>query len=81
MIYYYMQAIVQFHSMKIVEVNKIIRELWFLAYKGQDITSIGIVSGQEDGTRGNKGYNYRVVMSKGREQMDMRGCCNAGQRV
>lgn len=61
--------------------NKIIRELWLLTYKGEDITNIEIVSGQESGSKAAKSYNYRVVMTKGTTQLDMRGRCSAGQRV
>ena len=75
------QALLQFHSVKIKEINKIIRELWLLTYKGLDITSIEIQSGQEPGSKAAKSYNYRVVMTKGGAQMDMRGRCSAGQRV
>ena len=36
-------------------------------------------SGEERGTA--KSYNYRVVMVKGNNQLDMRGRCSTGQRV
>jgi len=65
----------------VAEVNKIIRELWLLTYKGEDINNIEIVSGQDPGSRAQKSYNYRVVMSKGNSELDMRGRCSAGQRV
>ena len=52
-----------------------------MTYKGEDITNIEIQSGQEVGSKAAKSYNYRVVMSKGGAQMDMRGRCSAGQRV
>jgi len=79
--FYFSQALLQFHGVKIKEINKIIRELWLLTYKGQDITNIEIQSGQEAGSKAAKSYNYRVVMSKGGAKMDMRGRCSAGQRV
>jgi DNA repair protein RAD50 len=66
---------------KIAEINKIIRELWLLTYKGEDITTIELVSGMEAGSKAKKSYNYRVVMTKGSSRMDMRGRCSAGQRV
>ena len=50
-------------------------------YKGEDITNIEIVSGQEAGSKAAKSYNYRVVMTKGNTDLDMRGRCSAGQRV
>lgn len=52
-----------------------------LTYKGEDISNIEIVSGQEAGSRAQKSYNYRVVMTKGGSELDMRGRCSAGQRV
>jgi hypothetical protein len=62
------KALQNFHTLKIREINKIIRELWQLIYKGQDIDSIEIESGQEEGataTKSSRSYNYRVVMRKG----------------
>jgi DNA repair protein RAD50 len=75
------KALQRFHSIKITEINTIIRDLWNLTYKGEDITNIEIISGQEAGSRSSRSYNYRVVMSKGGSKMDMRGRCSAGQRV
>lgn len=75
------KALLRFHGIKIEEINKIIRELWTLTYKGEDITNIELVSGQDGGSRAARSYNYRVVMSKGSTQLDMRGRCSAGQRV
>lgn len=54
-------------------------ELWLLTYKGEDITSIKLVSSQD--AKAAKSYNYRVVMTKGSTELDMRGRCSAGQRV
>ena len=72
------KALQNFHTLKIREINKIIRELWQLIYKGQDIDSIEIESGVDvDGGGGgaaaatttaaknSRSYNYRVVMRKG----------------
>ena len=73
------KALLRYHSLKIGDINKIIKELWSLTYKGADITNIKIVSGAD--TKASRSYNYRVVMSKGGTEMDMRGRCSAGQRV
>jgi DNA repair protein RAD50 len=75
------KALQRYHSIKIGEINGIIRDLWTLTYKGEDISNIQIVSGEESGSRATRSYNYRVVMFKGSAQMDMRGRCSAGQRV
>jgi len=79
------KALQNFHTLKIKEINKIIRELWQLIYKGQDIDNIELESGVESGAsasaKGSRSYNYRVVMRKGDTPLDMRGRCSAGQRV
>ena len=74
-------ALLRYHGMKISDINKIIRELWSLTYKGEDITNIQLVSGAEGAAKSARSYNYRVVMTKGTSELDMRGRCSAGQRV
>lgn len=77
-------ALQRFHTLRIADINKIIKDMWQLIYRGEDIDMIEIVSGAEDSTGGNKAsrsYNYRVVMKKGDVPLDMRGRCSAGQRV
>eukprot|EP01041_Mallomonas_annulata_P001590 gene1590-3071_t len=75
-------ALMNFHSIKIKEVNKIVKELWQAIYRGEDIDTIEIISG-EDGesssVNAKRSYNYRVVMRKGDAPLDMRGRCSAGQ--
>ena len=73
------QAIMKYHTLKMEEINRIIAELWRNAYQGTDVDTIRIAS-DSDG-RGNRTYNYRVVMSKQDTEMDMRGRCSAGQKV
>ncbi|KAI8023783.1 DNA repair protein RAD50 [Camellia lanceoleosa] len=41
------KALMRFHSMKMEEINKIIRELWQQTYRGQDIDNISIHSDSE----------------------------------
>lgn len=75
------KALQRYHSLKITDINAIIRDLWTLTYKGEDITNIEIVSGKGTGTS-TRSYNYRIMMSKGgSSKMEMRGRCSAGQRV
>ncbi|KAL8682978.1 MAG: hypothetical protein Q9186_001057 [Xanthomendoza sp. 1 TL-2023] len=74
------KAIMQFHSLKMEEINRIAEELWKKTYQGTDIDSILIRSDNETG-KGNRSYNYRVCMVKQDTEMDMRGRCSAGQRV
>ncbi|XP_066501906.1 DNA repair protein RAD50 [Hoplias malabaricus] len=78
------QTIMKFHSLKMEEINKIIRDLWRSTYRGQDIEYVEIRSDvDENATAGMKRrtYNYRVVMIKGDTALDMRGRCSAGQKV
>ncbi|EDO44239.1 predicted protein, partial [Nematostella vectensis] len=78
------RAIMKYHSIKMAEINKIIKEYWINTYKGNDIDTIEIRSEDEDGSGASKArrtYNYRVVMIKGDLALDMRGRCSAGQKV
>lgn len=87
------KALMKFHTMKMAEINKTIKELWQRVYRGRDIDYIAIRSDTEEGTDAGGGqqeevvsktlrsYNYRVVMACGDVEMDMRGRCSAGQRV
>ncbi|KAG0229404.1 DNA repair protein rad50 [Actinomortierella wolfii] len=73
-------AIVAYHTMKMEEINRLIKELWTSTYQGNDIDWIEIRSDQE-GLRANQTYNYRVVMIQQGNALDMRGRCSAGQKV
>ncbi|KAL4659760.1 DNA repair protein RAD50 [Arapaima gigas] len=78
------QTIMKFHSMKMEEINKIIRDLWRSTYRGQDIECIEIRSDVDENASAGvrrRTYNYRVVMVKGDTALDMRGRCSAGQKV
>lgn len=74
------KAVMQFHSMKMAEVNRIAGELWTSTYQGTDIDTILIRSDNESST-GKRNYNYRLCMVKQDTEMDMRGRCSAGQKV
>uniref|UniRef100_A0A674JK32 RAD50 double strand break repair protein n=1 Tax=Terrapene triunguis TaxID=2587831 RepID=A0A674JK32_9SAUR len=78
------KAIMTFHSMKMEEINKIIRDLWRSTYRGQDIEYVEIRSDADENVSASdkrRSYNYRVVMIKGDTALDMRGRCSAGQKV
>ncbi|NXS96407.1 RAD50 protein, partial [Jacana jacana] len=78
------KAIMTFHSMKMEEINKVIRDLWRSTYRGQDIEYIEIRSDADENVSASdkrRSYNYRVVMIKGDTALDMRGRCSAGQKV
>ena len=74
------KAIMKYHSLKMGEINNIIEDLWRKTYRGSDVDTITIRADSESG-RGNRSYNYRVVMIKKGAEMDMRGRCSAGQKV
>jgi DNA repair protein RAD50 len=73
------KALMAFHSAKMAEINKVVKELWQKTYRNQDIEYIAICSDAESTT--GRSYNYRVVMKNGDAELDMRGRCSAGQKV
>ncbi|KAI0109105.1 AAA domain-containing protein [Nemania sp. FL0031] len=73
-------AIMQYHAMKMEEVNRIAGELWQSTYQGTDIDTI-LIRSDSEATNGRSSYNYRVCMVKQEVEMDMRGRCSAGQKV
>jgi DNA repair protein RAD50 len=85
------KAIMNYHALKMSEINKSIKQLWRQVYRGTDIDYIEIRSEEEspneDGsiaataTKTRRSYNYRVVLIKGDTCLDMRGRCSAGQKV
>ena len=61
------KALLKYHSVKVTQINRIVRELWQLTYMGEDIDQIEIVSGEEGASsQAKRSYNYRVVMRKAR---------------
>ena len=70
----------QYHSIKMQEINRIIEELWRKTYQGTDVDTI-LIRSDNEGAKGNRSYNYRVCMVKQDVEMDMRGRCSAGQKV
>lgn len=76
-------AIMQFHSVKMEEINTIAGELWRATYQGTDVDTIMVRSDNDNAstTSTRRSFNYRVVMVKQEAEMDMRGRCSAGQKV
>lgn len=77
-------ALMQFHTEKMQEINRLIREYWRLIYRGNDIDYIQIQTEEgKDATSMDRrrSYNYRVIQSKNNSEIEMRGRCSAGQRV
>jgi len=77
------KSLIEFHSLKMREINSVLKELWQQTYRGKDIDFIEIVSeiGSTAATKRRKTYNYNVVMHQGDAKLPMRGRCSAGQRV
>ena len=73
----------KYHQEKMEELNKIIAELWKSTYKGHDIDTIRILTEETQAATAasRRNYNYRVVMQKGKTELEMRGRCSAGQKV
>lgn len=75
-------AIMQYHSLKMGEINALLDEMWKRTYTGTDIDSIHIKSESDAGSASTRAsYNYRVCMVKQDTELDMRGRCSAGQKV
>ncbi|UJR09375.1 hypothetical protein I4U23_013619 [Adineta vaga] len=77
------QTMMTYHTQKMNQLNKIIRDLWRTTYRGSDIDAIEIRSDadEENASKARRTYNYRVVMLKAGSVMDMRNRCSAGQKV
>ena len=73
------KALLAFHTSKMSDINKIVKELWQKTYRGQDIDYINIKADADHGAA--RSYNYRVIMVAGGAELDMRGRCSAGQKV
>jgi DNA repair protein RAD50 len=79
------KAVMQYHSLKMAEINRIAGELWQSTYQGTDIDTILIRADnpteKKPTASGRRNYDYRVCMVKADTEMDMRGRCSAGQKV
>ena len=77
-------AIMRYHKEKMKRINQTMKLLWRQTYRGNDIDSIEIKTDDGEvvgGADKRKSYNYRVVMNKGKSELEMRGRCSAGQKV
>lgn len=73
------RAILSYHTTKMADINKTVKELWQKTYRGTDIDYIQIRADTDGGAA--RSYNYRVIMVCRGAELDMRGRCSAGQRV
>ncbi|KAH3668693.1 hypothetical protein OGAPHI_002447 [Ogataea philodendri] len=76
-------AVIEYHQVKMKEINRIVDELWKKTYMGNDVDTIMVKADpiKSTGSSLTRSYNYRVVMVKNGTELDMRGRCSAGQRV
>ncbi|XP_076445995.1 uncharacterized protein LOC143283664 [Babylonia areolata] len=72
-------AILNYHRQRLEDVNQNIGALWRQIYQGNDIDRVEIKAEMEKKNR--RTYNYRVVMWKGNQPLDMRGRGSSGQKV
>ncbi|KJH49292.1 hypothetical protein DICVIV_04556 [Dictyocaulus viviparus] len=75
-------SIIQFHTDKMIAINRILDDLWRKVYDGNDIQSISIKSECAATSEKRKVYDYRVVMVlRNGVELDMRDRCSAGQKM
>ena len=74
-------ALMHYHTLKMREINDILRDYWRSIYKGTDIDEIYIKSQVETESGKRRAYSYSVIMKQGDIDLEMRGRCSAGQRV
>jgi DNA repair protein RAD50 len=75
------EALMQFHLIKMKEINRVLKDYWRVTYRGKDIDEVYIQSECVETTTGKRNYNYQVMMKSGDTELPMRGRCSAGQRV
>ena len=75
-------AILDYHALKIREVNELLGDLWQTVYRSADIERVWVESVLEgESVRKKHSYSYAVMMQKAGVALPMRGRCSAGQRV
>jgi len=55
------EGLMMYHNKKLQQINKSIRDLWKLTYKGKDIDTIEIKSDLEKATIRSHSFNYRII--------------------
>ncbi|XP_053668920.1 DNA repair protein RAD50 [Anopheles marshallii] len=76
-------ALREFHTEKMQEINRTIFSLWRDIYRGNDIDYIRINTIDEgvERTERRRLYTYGVMQAKNDVEIEMRGRCSAGQRM
>lgn len=73
-------SLMHYHTVKMREINDILKDYWRTVYRGSDIEEIYIKSAVETENK-RRNYSYSVMMRQGDTDLEMRGRCSAGQRV
>ena len=73
------ESLLEYHSNKMQEINQTIHHLWQTIYRGNDIDSISIRA--EKGATQKTSYNYRVIMRRDGQDLDMSHRSSAGQKM
>lgn len=73
------ESLLEYHSNKMQEINQTIHQLWQTIYRGNDIDSISIRA--EKGATQKTSYNYRVIMRRDGQDLDMSHRSSAGQKM
>ena len=74
-------SLMHYHTVKMREINDMLRDYWKAIYRGHDIDDIHIRSQVETDAGKRRTYSYSVMMRQGDIELEMRGRCSAGQRV
>ncbi|CAL7940101.1 unnamed protein product [Xylocopa violacea] len=75
-------AMIEYHEERMASVNRIMKEMWRIVYKGTDTTAIEIRTEATEGIgSARRTYNYKLVQIKHGHEIDMKGRCSAGQKV
>ena len=74
-------SLMHYHTVKMREINELLRDYWRSIYRGTDIEEIYIHSAVETESNRRRNYHYSVMMRQGDTDLEMRGRCSAGQRV
>ncbi|XP_076766365.1 DNA repair protein rad50 isoform X2 [Xylocopa sonorina] len=75
-------AMIEYHEERMSSVNRIMKEMWRVVYKGTDTTAIEIRTEATEGIgSARRTYNYKLVQIKHGHEIDMKGRCSAGQKV
>ncbi|EAX98150.1 hypothetical protein TVAG_332600 [Trichomonas vaginalis G3] len=78
-------SIMEYHQRKVLEINELLKAFWEKSYQSMDIENISIVAHSStennESKSGRISYDYKVVMFKSGQEVEMSGRCSEGQKV